>query len=117
MKRLLIFALLFPALATIAFFAVIYALTGAEVDSVSRPALLYLIFIGPALLVALTDWGLARTAMPAVLTTTLLIYGVSVLAIGWLIGVSPQIAALGLIAGIPTAVCSWLSNRRAVATS
>jgi hypothetical protein len=43
-KRFLIFLLLFPAIATGSFFAVIYILTGAELDSLSGPAIGFLIF-------------------------------------------------------------------------
>ncbi|WPO40037.1 hypothetical protein [Tardiphaga sp. 42S5] len=111
MKRLLIFLLLFPAVATVAFYAVTYVLTGAAVDSGTGPVFTYLVFIVPGLLVALLDWLIARTSMPAVMTTTLLAYGLSVLAMALLLGSSKQLVALGLIGAIPAAVCSWLSNK------
>ncbi|MGM4885378.1 hypothetical protein AB7813_06915 [Tardiphaga sp. 20_F10_N6_6] len=111
MKRLLIFLLLFPAVATVAFYAVTYVLTGAAVDSGTGPVFMYLVFIVPGLLVALLDWLIARTSMPAVMTTTLLAYGLSVLAMALLLGSSKQLVALGLIGAIPAAVCSWLSNK------
>jgi len=56
MKRFLIYLLLFPAIATVSFYAVLYILTGAVVDSLSGPAFCYLMFIGPTLVVALVDW-------------------------------------------------------------
>jgi hypothetical protein len=49
--------------------------------------------------------------MPAVMTTTLLTYGLSVLVMALLLGSSKQLVALGLIGAIPAAVCSWLSNK------
>ena len=111
MKRFLIFLFLFPAIATASFYTVIYLLTGAEVDSVSGPAFGYLIFIGPALVVALVDWGVARASIPGVIATTLFAYGVSVLAAAWALGLQKEILALGLVGGIPAAVCSWLSDQ------
>jgi hypothetical protein len=109
-KRFLIFLLLFPAIATASFFAVIYILTGAELDSLSGPAIGFLIFVGPGLAVAFVDWFFARTRIPVVIATTLFAYVVSVLFVAW--DGERYILALGLIGGIPAAVCSWLSNRR-----
>ena len=112
MNRFLIFPLLFPAIATASFYAVLYSLTGAALDSGSGPVFMYLVFIVPGLLVALLDWLVAKTSAPAVIATTLLAYGLSVLALAWALGSSQQILALGLIGAIPAAVCSWLSNRQ-----
>jgi hypothetical protein len=109
-KRFLIFLLVFPAVATVSFFAVVYILTGAELDSLSGPAIGFLIFAGPGLVVALVDWLFARTRIPVVIATTLFAYVVSVLFLAW--DGERYILALGLIGGIPAAVCSWLSNRR-----
>ncbi|WP_371424936.1 hypothetical protein [Tardiphaga sp.] len=111
MKRFLIFLLFFPAVATASFYAVLYILTGAAMDSGTGPVFMYLVLIAPGLLVALLDWLIARTSMPAVMTTTLLAYGLSVLAMALLLGSSKQIVALGLIGAIPAAICSWLSNK------
>ena len=110
MKRFLIFLLLFPVIATASFFAVIYVLTGAELDSLSGPAIGFLIFVGPALAIALVDWFFARTRIPVVIATTLFAYVVSVLFVAW--DGERYILVLGLIGAIPAAVCSWLSNRR-----
>jgi hypothetical protein len=109
MRRLLIYLILFPAIATASFYAVVYILTGAEIDSLSGPALGYLIFVGPGLVVALVDWLFARTRLPVAVATTLFTYGASVLSLAW--DGERYILALGLIGGIPAAVCSWLSNR------
>jgi hypothetical protein len=109
-KRFLIFLLLFPAIATGSFFAVIYILTGAEPDSLSGPAIGFLIFVGPGLAIASVDWFFARTRIPVVIATTLFAYVVSVLFVAW--DGERYILALGLIGAIPAAACSWLSNRR-----
>jgi hypothetical protein len=111
MKRFLIFLLFFPAVATASFYAVMHILTGAAMDSGIGPVVMYLVFIAPGLLVALLDWLVAKTSFPAVIATTVLTYGLSMLAMAWLLGSSQQILALGLIGAIPAAVCSWLSNR------
>jgi hypothetical protein len=111
MKRFLIFLFLFPAIATVSFYAVLYILTGAVVDSVTGPALLYVVVMGPGLVLALVDWAIAAKlkAIPSVLGTTLFAYGVSVLAME--LAGARWILALGLIGAIPAAVCSWLSGR------
>jgi hypothetical protein len=111
MNRFLIFLPLFPAVATASFYAVTYILTGAAQDSGTGPVLMYLVFIVPGLVVAVLDWLVAKTSIPAVIGTTLLTYGLSVLALAWLLGSSQQILALGLIGAIPAGVCSWLSDK------
>jgi hypothetical protein len=65
MKRVLIFLFLFPAVATVSFYAVLYVLTGAVVDSLSGPGIMYLVSIGPGLVLALVDWLVAKTPIPA----------------------------------------------------
>jgi hypothetical protein len=113
MKRFLIYLFLFPAVATASFYAVLYILTGAVVDSLSGPAFGYLMFIGPALVVALVDWWASRLGViPGVIATTLFAYGASVLAVTW--AGTRDVLVLGLVGGIPAAACSWLSslNRR-----
>jgi len=112
MKRFLVFLLLFPALATAAFFALVYLLTGAVPDSLSGAAFLYLIFVAPALVVAGVDWRVAKTRIPGVMATTLFGYGASTLFMVWDNGLSKESLALGLIGGIPAAVCSWLSREK-----
>ena len=114
MKRFLIYLFLFPAIATASLYAVLYILTGAVVDSLSGPAFGYLMFIGPALVVALVDMWASRllSVIPGVIATTLFAYGVSVLAVAWT--GTRDVSVFGLVGGIPAAVCSWLSslNRR-----
>jgi hypothetical protein len=109
MKRFLIFLFLFPAVATVSFFAVVYVLTGAVVDSLSGPGIMYLLSIGPGLVLALVDWLVAKTPIPTVIGTTLIAYGALVLFFAWDGGVN-DVLALGLIGAIPAAVSSWLSS-------
>jgi hypothetical protein len=113
MKRFLIYLLLFPAIATASFYAVLYILTGAVVDSLSGPAFGYLMFIGPALVVALVDRLASRlSVIHGIIATTLFAYGVSVLTVAW--AGTRDVLVFGLVGAIPAAVCSWLSilNRR-----
>ena len=113
MKRFLIYLFLFPAIATASLYAVLYILTGAVVDSLSGPAFGYLMFIGPALVVALVDWWASRLSLiRRVIATTLFACGISVLGVTWA-GTS-DVLVFGLVGGIPAAMCSWLSslNRR-----
>jgi hypothetical protein len=110
MRRFLIFLLLFPTIATASLYAVIYILTGAVVDSLSGPAFICLLFIGPALVVALVDWLVSRTRIPGVVATALFAYAVSALGAAW--AGTIDILVFGLVGAIPAALCSWLSNRR-----
>jgi xanthine/uracil permease len=111
MKRLMIFLFVFPAIATVTFYAVGYTLTGASQDSGVGPVVMYLGLIVPGLVVALIDWLVGKTFAPVVVATTLVTYALSVLALGWALGPSLQTPALGLIGAIPAAVCSWLNQR------
>jgi hypothetical protein len=70
---------------------------------------MYLVSIGPGLVLALVDWLVAKTPIPAVIGTTLFAYGALVLFLAW-DGSAKDILALGLIGAIPAAVCSWLSS-------
>ena len=103
MKRFLIYLLLFPAIATVALYAVLYILTGAVVDSLSGPAFCYLMLIGPALVIALVDWLVSRTGLPNVFAPTPFAGGVSVVAAAW--AVTIDVPVFGLAGAIPAAVC------------
>ena len=70
---------------------------------------MYLVSIGPGLVLALVDWLVAKTPIPAVIGTTLFTYGALVLFLAW-DGSAKDILALGLIGAIPAVVCSWLSS-------
>jgi hypothetical protein len=107
-KRFLIYLLLFPAITTVALYGVLYILTGAVVDSLSGPAFCYLMFIGPALVVALVDWLASKTRIPVVIATTLFAFVVSALSAAW--AGTIDVLVFGLIGAIPATICSWLSN-------
>jgi hypothetical protein len=109
MKRFLIYLLLFPAIATASLYAVLYVVTGAVVDSLSGPAIGYLMFIGPALVVALVDRLASRLGVVhGVIATTLFAYAAMVLAAVW--AGTIDVFVFGLVGAIPAAVCSWLST-------
>ncbi len=111
MKRLFIFLLLFPALAAAAFYAITYMLTGAALDSGTGPVFMFLVLIAPGLFFGLLDWLVAKTSLPIVIATTLLVYGLTMTAMAWALGPSTAVLALGLIGAVPAAACSWMSNR------
>ena len=112
MKRFLIFLLLFPAIATVSLYVVLYLLTGAVVDSFSGPGFVYAAAIVPGLLAGLVDWLVAKTPVPAVIGTPVFAYAALVLVLVW-DGSARYVFALGLIGAIPAATCSWLSSRAA----
>jgi hypothetical protein len=62
--------------------------------------------------VAVVDWRVAATRIPGVIATTFFGYGASALFMVWDNGLTKASLALGLIGGIPAAVCSWLSREK-----
>lgn len=115
MKRFVIFLFLFPALATVMLYAAFYILADAVVDSLSGPAIMYCLFIVPALVVALVDWLVAKTRVPNIIATTLFAYGGSVLIVVLANVIDAWV--FGFVGAIPAAVCSWLSGRTAQSRS
>ena len=113
MKRLLIFLFLFPAIATAVFYAVIYILSGARPESRRGTGAAYRARTIPALVFASVDWLIAKTRVPGDIGTTLVVYGIAVLAAALLFGhgLGKETWMLGLVGGIPAAVCSWLSQK------
>jgi hypothetical protein len=115
MKRFLIFVLLFPGIATAVLFALISIGVGALPDNPEAIFVVgwgYIVGLIPALVCALVDLLLGKTRIPPVVGTTLVGYGIALLA-GLVIfdfGLFGRILAFGLIGGIPAAVCSWLSG-------
>jgi hypothetical protein len=55
-KRFLIVLFVLPAILTALLYAMVYILTGAEPDSLSRVGFIYLISMVPALFIALWEW-------------------------------------------------------------
>ena len=116
MKRFLIYLFVFPTVATLTFYAVVFLLTGAAVDSLTGPVLIYGIAIFPGLVIAVVDKSISKSPVAAVIAGTALVYTASVVLLlmegeahGSFIG------ALAMIPAIPTAVSSWLTNRSVAA--
>lgn len=110
MKRLLIFPALFPPLALVMFTA-----PDGFKNLLDWMVSAYAIAIIPALVLAWVDWGLSSkptrlrvmgTAATAALT--------SVLIVRFMSGGSDDlwpVLMVGLVGGVPAAVCSWLSDK------
>lgn len=128
MRRFLIFALLGPALGFItAFWILLQAFnrwlgTPSTFDwhqGVLLPAA-YMVGIGPALITALFDYGLARRGVRLrVLWTALFAYAATYLILlsAWSAGYmhGPALLVFGLIGAVPGAICAWLSGERETA--
>ena len=113
MKRFLIFVFLFPGIATAVFFALV-TIAIALPDNPEVVGWGYVVGVVPALVCAVVDLFLRKTRIPAIIGTTLVGYGIAVLA-GLTIfdyGLIGKILAFGLIGAIPAALCSWLSNEK-----
>jgi len=117
MKRFLIFALLFPAIAVAEFFALLSMALGMFPDNPQALFVVgwaYVVGVVPALICAVVDLLLRKTRIPALIGTTLVGYGIAILAgltiFDW--GLIGKILVFGLIGAIPAAVCSWLSNEK-----
>ena len=116
MKRFLIFIFLFPGIATVVLFAFISIGVGALPDNPQAIFVVgwgYVVGVVPALVCAVVDLLLGKTRIPAVIGTTLVGYGIAILAgltiFDW--GLIERILAFGLLGAIPAAVCSWLSGK------
>lgn len=108
MKRLFIFAVLFPPLALVVFTA-----PDGFKNLVDWIVMAYAIAIVPALLLAWVDWALSETRL-RVVGTAVTAALTSVLIVRFMSGVSDDLWSflmVGLVGGIPAAVCSWLSDR------
>ena len=92
MKRFLIFALLFPGIALAVFFALLSMAMGMFPDNPQALFVVvwgYVVGVVPALVCAVVDLLLRKTRIPAVIGTTLVGYGIAILAgLTILIGVS-----------------------------
>ena len=92
MKRFLIFALLFPGIALAVFFALLSMAMGMFPDNPQALFVVvwgYVVGVVPALVCAVVDFLLRKTRIPAVIGTTLVGYGIAILAgLTILIGVS-----------------------------
>ena len=83
MKRFLIFALLFPGIALAVFFALLSMAMGMFPDNPQALFVVvwgYVVGVVPALVCAVVDLLLRKTRIPAVIGTTLVGYGIAILA-------------------------------------
>jgi len=72
----------------------------SQILELTPPAVCYLVFIGPALAVALVDWfGSRLSVIPGAVAPTLFAYGAAVLAVAW--AGTRDVWVLGLVGGIP----------------
>jgi len=116
MKRFLIFGALFPPLALVIFNApdVITRHDFKLLDS-SSFQMAYAIAVIPALLLAWVDWALsAKPTRLRVVGTAATAALTSVLIVRFMSGVSDDlwlVLMVGLVGGVPAAVCSWLSDK------
>ncbi|MBN8987587.1 MAG: hypothetical protein J0H42_05055 [Rhizobiales bacterium] len=116
MKRLLIFAVLFPPLALVVFNApdMITRHDFRLMDS-SSFQMVYAIAVIPALLLAWVDWALsAKPTRLRVMGTAGTAALAAVLIVRFLSGGSDElwpVLMVGLVGGVPAAVCSWLSDK------
>jgi hypothetical protein len=109
MKRFLIFPALFPPLALVAFTA-----PDGFKNLLDWMVMAYAIAVIPALLLAWVDWALSTkptrlrvvgTAVTAALAAVLIVLFMS----GGSNDLWP-VLMVGLVGGVPAAVCSWLSS-------
>jgi hypothetical protein len=83
MKRFLIFALLFPGIAVAVFFAWFFMEMSMFPDNPEALFVVgwgYVVGVVPALVCAVVDLLLRKTRIPAVIGTTLVGYGIAILA-------------------------------------
>ena len=114
MKRFLIFGALFPPLALVIFNApdVITRHDFKLLDS-SSFQMAYAIAVILALLLAWVDWALSANRLRVVGTAATAAL-TSVLIVRFMSGVSDDlwpVLMVGLVGGVPAAVCSWLSDK------
>lgn len=126
MKRVLIFAILGPALGFVTlFWGLLQAFNGLlgapgtfDLHQIVLLPAVYMLGIVPALVTAAFDHALARRrARLRILWTALFGYAAAylILLTAWLDGFvhGPYLLAFGLVGAVPGAICSWLSGARA----
>ena len=115
MKRFLIFGALFPPLALVVFTA-----PDGFKNLLDWMVEAYAIAVIPALLLAWVDWALsAKPTRLRVVGTAATAALTSVLIMRFMSGVSDDLwpfLMVGLVGGVPAAVCSWLSGERTSST-
>jgi hypothetical protein len=115
MKRFLIFAALFPPLALVVFTA-----PDGFKNLLDWMVMAYAIAVIPALLLAWVDWALSAKPL-RLMGTAVTAALAAVLIVRFMSGGSDElwpVLMVGLVGGVPAAVCSWLSDKsmRSLAT-
>ena len=110
MKRFLIFTVLFPPLALVVFTA-----PDGFKNLLDWMVMAYAIAVIPALLLAWVDWALsAKPTRLRVLGTAVTAALAAVLIVLFMSGGSDElwpVLMVGLVGGVPAALCSWLSDQ------
>jgi uncharacterized membrane protein YhaH (DUF805 family) len=107
MKRFLIFPVLFPPLALVVFTA-----PDGFKNVLDWMVMAYAIAVIPALLLAWVDWALSAKPL-RVMGTAVTAALAAVLIVLFMSGGSDElwpVLMVGLVGGVPAAVCSWLSG-------
>jgi hypothetical protein len=108
MKRFLIFPVLFPPLALVVFTA-----PDGFKHLLDWMVMAYAIAVIPALLLAWVDWAFSAKPL-RVMGTAVTAALAAVLIVLFLSGGSGElwpVLMVGLVGGVPAAVCSWLSDK------
>jgi len=108
MKRFLIFAALFPPLALVVFTA-----PDGFKNLLDWMVMAYAIAVIPALLLAWVDWALSAKPL-RLMGTAVAAALAAVLIVRFMSGGSDElwpVLMVGLVGGVPAAVCSWLSDK------
>lgn len=104
--------MIFPAIATVLAYAIIYILTSAVVDSFSGPGLYISRLHDPRSYPCLGGLGVLEDTDSCVRGHSALVYAALVGYLAWE-GSARWIFVLGLIGAMPAAAGSWLSGFRA----
>ena len=117
MKRLLIFTILFPALALVVFNAPdMIARHDFRLMDFTSLQMAYAIAVIPASLLGAVDWALSAKPNPirVVGTTATAALTADLIALFMWGGSSDlwPVLMAGLVGGVPAAVCSWLSSEK-----
>ncbi len=108
MRRFVVFAVVFPPLALVLFTA-----PDGFKNLLDWMVQAYAIAVIPALLLAWVDWALSAKPF-RIMGTAVTAALAAVLIVRFLSGGSDElwsVLMVGLVAGAPAAVCSWLSGR------
>ena len=108
MKRFLIFTVLFPPLALVVFTA-----PDGFKNLLDWMVMAYAIAVIPALLLAWVDWALSAKPL-RLMGTAVAAALAAVLIVRFMSGGSDElwpVLMVGLVGGVPAAVCSWLSDK------